>query len=233
MENANILPEISEKSDVILVQLMKAKEEMGGTVKKDANNPFHKSKYATLGAHLEVSEGVLAKHGLIMLHTPSMRGVDPVLVATLHHPSSGQWIKACLPLCNPKNDSQGIGSSITYMRRYSINSMLGLTSEDDDGESACGRGKHQTQEKNDRNSVAHTQPKQPETTERVGKAEVIALATLVKSLDKENEKSFLGWIKTAFNAQKIEEIPQASYEKCIVTLNAKLKYLKDQQKAVA
>lgn len=237
MENANILPETSEKHDLVLGQLMKAKNVMGSAVKKDAQNPFHKSRYASLGAHLDVSESVLFDHGLLMIHTTNMINGKPCLIATLHHPESGQWIKSYLDLPNPKNDSQGIGASITYMRRYSINSMLGLNAEDDDGETSSGRGKYQAQERNNAN---HTQPKDnaPATKDnvpldKVGKAEVIALSTLVKSLDDENQKSFLGWIKTQFNAQKIEELPKASYDKCMITLNAKIKYLKDQQKAVA
>src|SRR5271170_1615078 len=138
METTAILPEISAKSDVILAQLMKAKSEMGSSVKKDATNPFHKSTYASLGAHLELSEIVLAKYGLLMLHTPNMINNQHILIATLHHPESGQWLKSYLPLSNPKEDSQGVGASLTYMRRYSINSMLGLNAEDDDGETATG-----------------------------------------------------------------------------------------------
>ena len=52
MEAIGLLPETSEKSEIILAQLMKAKAEMGSAVKKDAANPFHKSKSASLGAHL-------------------------------------------------------------------------------------------------------------------------------------------------------------------------------------
>ena len=41
-----------------------------------------------------------------------------------------------------KNDPQGYGSALTYARRYSIASMIGLiTEDDDDAEAACGRGK--------------------------------------------------------------------------------------------
>ena len=231
METINILPETSDKSEVILSQLMKAKAEMGSAVKKDSANPFHKSKYASLGAHLDLSESVLLKHGLLMLHTPNMINGQHVLVAALHHPESGQWIKSYLPLHNPKNDSQGIGSSLTYMRRYSINSMLGLNAEDDDGETASGRGKHQ--EKGNGNSTTLQQTKESVTPERIGKAEIIALTTLVNELNEDSKKPFLEWIKKTFNASSISELPQACYEKCMVNLNAKIKYLKDQQKAVA
>jgi hypothetical protein len=232
MENLNLLPEISEKSDVILTQLMKAKSEMGSSVKKDAANPFHKSKYASLGAHLELSEAVLAKHGLLMLHNPNMINNQHMLVATLHHPESGQWIKSYLPLCNPKADSQGIGASLTYMRRYSINSMLGLNAEDDDGETASGRGKYEKQAQKENNAPPPAQEKQPEP-ERMGKAEIIALTTLMNILDEESSKSFRSWIKKAFNAESIQDIPKACFEKCMASLHAKIKYLKDQEKAMA
>lgn len=231
METINILPESSEKTDIVLAQLMKAKAEMGSAVKKDATNPFHKNKYATLGAHLEVSEGVLFKHGLLMLHTPNLINNQHFLVASLHHPESGQWIKSYLPLPNQKGDSQGIGASITYMRRYSINSMLGLNAEDDDGETASGRGKNQ--DKGNGNSVAQAQPKEQATHEKIGKSEVIALTTLVNALDKESEKGFLEWIKKDFNSPSINDLPKDGYEKCISKLNAKIKYLKDQEKLVA
>jgi hypothetical protein len=112
METISLLPEMSEKSDIILTQLMKAKSEMGTAVKKDASNPFHKSKYASLGAHLELCEPVLFKHGLLLLPTGNIINNQHMLVATLHHPESGQWLKSYLPLHNPKGDSQGVGASL-------------------------------------------------------------------------------------------------------------------------
>lgn len=226
-----ILPEISEKQDVILVQLMKAKADMGSRVIKDSTNPFHKSKYASLGAHLELSEEILTKHGLLMLHAPNMINNQHMLVATLHHPASGQWIKSYLPLPNPKGDSQGVGASLTYMRRYSINSMLGLNAEDDDGETASGRGKG-VQQQNGKPPAVAVQEKQ-QAPERVGKTEIIALTTLIDALDEDTKKSFRGWIKKTFNVEFIQDLPKACFEQCMGSLHAKIKYLKDQQRAIA
>jgi len=227
----NILPESSEKAEIVLGQLMKAKSEMGSAVKKDANNPFHKSKYASLGAHLDLSESVLFKHGLLMLHTPNMINGQHFLVASLHHPESGQWIKSYLPLLNAKGDCQGVGASISYMRRYSINSMLGLNAEDDDGETASGRGKHQEKE-NGKNPPPPVQ-RQDTSQEKIGKTEIIALNTLLDSLDDDNKKSFLKSIKENLNAPTVADIPKNCFEKCMVSLNAKIKLLKDQEKVVA
>lgn len=228
MEAICLLPETSEKSEIILLQLMKAKAEMGIGVKKDASNPFHKSKYATLGAHLELSESILAKHGLLMVQAPNMLNDQHVLVATLHHPESGQWLKSYLPLPNPKGDSQGLGSSITYMRRYSISSMLGLNAEDDDGETACGRGKYSKGKEEN-----HPQAESKEESGNIEKAQIVAITTLMNQLDPESTKSFQGWIKETFKAESIKDIPKSAFEKCMVLLNAKIKYLKDQERAIA
>lgn len=142
-----MMPVMSNKTDILLKNVMLAKKEMGSAVKKDSSNPFHKSKYASLGAHLDLCEGILDKHGLILMQTINGSFDKPMLIASLCHVESGQMINSYLPLPNPKNDSQGLGASITYMRRYSISAMLGLNAEDDDGETASGRGNHPSNKK--------------------------------------------------------------------------------------
>ena len=57
------------------------------------------------------------------------------LVTILTH-SSGEWIRGVLPLCPVKYDPQGIGSAITYARRYALAAMVGVCQVDDDGEAA-------------------------------------------------------------------------------------------------
>lgn len=137
---------MSEKFDIVLDKLMKAKQQIG-TVKKDSKNPFHKSNYASLNAYIDASEEHLLENGLILIQAGNGSFSEPLIVATLIHPESGQWIKSYLPILNPKLDSQGLGASVTYMRRYSIATLLGLVSEDDDGETACGRGRHDQNKK--------------------------------------------------------------------------------------
>lgn len=142
----SLMPEMSEKNDIVLTKLMKAKQEIG-TVKKDSKNPFHKSNYASLNAYIDASEEHLLENGLILIQAGNGSFSEPIIVATLIHPESGQWLKSYLPILNPKLDSQGLGASVTYMRRYSIATLLGLVSEDDDGETASGRGKYDQQKK--------------------------------------------------------------------------------------
>ena len=175
--DSNLLPQMSEKVDIVVSKLMKAKQEIG-TVKKDSKNPFHKSNYASLNAYIDASENHLLENGLILIQAGNGSYAEPVIVATLMHPESGQWLKSYLPILNAKQDSQGLGASVTYMRRYSIATLLGLVSEDDDGETACGRGKHPETKK---------KAVEPEITDEDKQKEEETLRKLLNMFDKEDQ----------------------------------------------
>lgn len=226
----------SEVINELAAALSKAQGEMQAAI-KDKVNPFFKSSYADLGSVWDAARPVLSKYGLCIMQTTEMNpdGSKIIMVTTLAH-TSGQWVKSFLPLNPAKNDSQGIGAAITYLRRYSLSAIVGVVcDEDDDGETASGRGKtQQPQQNNNQNPPpAPAQQKEQAPVERVGKTEIIALTTLIQNLDEESNKSFRGWIKKSFNAESIQDIPKMCFEKCMVSLNAKIKYLKDQEKAMA
>jgi hypothetical protein len=225
----------SEVINELAAALSKAQGEMQAAI-KDKVNPFFKSSYADLGSVWDAARPVLSKYGLCIMQTTEINadGSKIIMVTTLAH-TSGQWVKSFLPLNPAKNDSQGVGAAITYLRRYSLSAIVGVVcDEDDDGETASGRGKTQEQPKQN-NQTPPTPPAQKEQApvERVGKTEIIALTTLIQNLDEESNKSFRDWIKKSFNAESIQDIPKMCFEKCMVSLNAKIKYLKDQEKAMA
>ena len=102
---------------------------------KGAENPYFKSKYADLASVRSVIREPMAKNGLSLVQLP--KTVDGgVSVETLLLHSSGQFIKSSLFMPAAKADAHGIGSAITYARRYSIMSILCLATEDDDGNAA-------------------------------------------------------------------------------------------------
>jgi len=70
---------------------------------------------------------------------PIMLDGFPVLTTRLMH-SSGEWLEGEWPLNPVKNDPQALGAASTYARRYSLMAALGIATEDDDGETASGRG---------------------------------------------------------------------------------------------
>lgn len=102
---------------------------------KNANNPFFKSKYATLGDILTLIQPILSECKLVVLQLPTTQNE---LITRIYH-VSGEFVE-CNYLINPiKTDPQSLGSAITYARRYAISSILNLNiDDDDDGNAASG-----------------------------------------------------------------------------------------------
>lgn len=103
---------------------------------KQADNPFFKSKYVDLPGVWEAIRPLLAKNGLSVVQTFTASADGPTIVTTLMH-KSGQWVSSELFLKPAKSDPQGVGSAITYGRRYALAAMVGVVAdEDDDGNAA-------------------------------------------------------------------------------------------------
>jgi hypothetical protein len=106
--------------------------------KKDAENPFFKSKYADLAANLEAGRPI-CKYGLAVIQTTeNVTDGNITLVTTLVH-KSGQWIRGVLTMKPKDSTPQAAGSCITYMRRYAYAAIVGLAQVDDDANDASGK----------------------------------------------------------------------------------------------
>jgi len=126
-----------DKSDSIknlALSLHKAQSEMAGAT-KGAANPFFKSKYANLEEVIKVVKDAFSPNGLSFVQFPiSGEGTAGVETIILHE--SGEFISNEFLLKCSKADPQGMGSAITYARRYGLQSACGIPSEDDDGNAA-------------------------------------------------------------------------------------------------
>lgn len=93
--------------------------------------------YLTLEKLLEQTVPILNKHGLALLQYPCSEDGRYALKTELRH-SSGDAVSTVFPLAVAADaPSQTVGSALTYARRYSLLSMLGLSAdEDDDGHAA-------------------------------------------------------------------------------------------------
>jgi ERF superfamily len=100
-------------------------------VAKTAANPYFKSKYAPLDAIIDATRPILKKHGLAVIQQPLFEeGTAGVETTILHEGGYCSTSTLLLPL---KDQSpQGVGSAITYARRYALAAVLGIASEDDD-----------------------------------------------------------------------------------------------------
>ena len=105
---------------------------------KSSNNPYFKSKYADLQSCWDSCRALLSANGLSVVQTfNESDGGDSVTVSTTLLHSSGQWISGDLTMKPAKADPQGIGSAITYARRYALAAIVGIVAdEDDDGNAA-------------------------------------------------------------------------------------------------
>jgi|SRR5690625_2330629 len=111
-------------------KLFKLKSEIGA-ISKDSTNPFFRSKYFDINALLEHLEPLLHEHGLIVLQPIK----DGKVTSQIIDPESGEMVTSELELGNI-TDPQKKGSEITYFRRYTLASLLGIQAEDDDGNRA-------------------------------------------------------------------------------------------------
>jgi len=127
----------SESIKELATALAKAQGELSNASKSSAN-PFFKSKYADLAEVLNTVKPVFSPLGLSVTQMPSFTdGVVSVETVLMH--SSGEWMSSIISAPVGKQDAQGVGSAITYCRRYSLAAVAGIAQEDDDGESAVGR----------------------------------------------------------------------------------------------
>ena len=102
---------------------------------KDANTPFTKSKYATLNSVMDSCRDALLSNGIWLCQYPVPAEPGYLgLVTKLTHAESGQWQSSLAVVPLPKADPQGLGISMTYMRRYALSSMLGIVTEEDTDE---------------------------------------------------------------------------------------------------
>jgi hypothetical protein len=111
--------------------LAAAQMEMGKAL-KDRSNPAFRSKYADLGNVMDACMPALNKHGIAVAQT--MR--DETVVTMFIH-ESGEILECPVPLILGKRDMQGLGSAVTYARRYGLMSLAGIAPEDDDGNAAA------------------------------------------------------------------------------------------------
>jgi hypothetical protein len=136
MENLHFC---SEDIKELAGAMLKVQAELNPAV-KDASNPFAKSRYATLNSVITASREALLKHGVWVVQYPvPVESGHLGLMTRFIHASSGQWQSSLMVMPLSKSDPQGYGSALTYARRYSLASMVGLITEDDDAEAACGR----------------------------------------------------------------------------------------------
>lgn len=151
-------------------------------------------KYADFAAIAKVIDPILAKHGLSYRFktVQTEKSITVTCVLFGHGHSEETALTGGADTTGSKNAIQAIGSTLTYLQRYSLVQMLGLAAAADDDGKAAASGPRITQEQAD------------------------TIRDLLEANVKPRDK-FLKWAKV----ETIEEIPAANYESCISAINYK------------
>lgn len=114
----------------LYAKLLEAKKEIGKAT-KNATNPHFKNKYVDINALIETVESILLSKGLILLQPIKEGKVFTQIVDA----ESEQMIESSIDLPTT-GTPQAMGSAITYFRRYTLQSLLSMQAQDDDGQLA-------------------------------------------------------------------------------------------------
>ena len=167
----------SESIKELAAALHSAQGDMSGA-KKSAANPFFKSKYADLNSVVDAVRQPFHDNGLSYSQSPVFKdgfvGVQTILMHT-----SGEWIESELLLPMTKQDPQAAGSAITYARRYALQAIAGIPSEDDDGHAASQSGN------------GHAQPRQLTDIDKQWIAAVKKDPSIAATIQDEQYKQFI------------------------------------------
>lgn len=170
---------------------------------KDADNPFFKSKYVPLESVVEAITDIAPKHGLSFIQWALNDENGRVGVATMLMHQSGEFIEFDpVFMTAEKQTPQGAGALITYLKRYTLSAIFGITSDqDDDANESSG------------NNVSLITQKQ------VGllKVKVLELAKLTNRSDQD-----------IYKEMKISDITQLNKDQA----KRAIKYLDDRIKAI-
>jgi len=126
---------MTDKQYPTLAESLALAQQNMGKALKDTSNPFFKSKYADLSSVIGACLGALNDQGISVTQPIEITDFGNVVKTVLHH-KSGATLECSVPLILGKQDMQGLGSAITYARRYGLMCMAGIAPEDDDGNAA-------------------------------------------------------------------------------------------------
>lgn len=189
----------------LVTSLSKAQAEIK-PAKKDVENAFFKSKYADLASVQEACMPFLTKNGLSVTQTMDFIDGKHFLITTLFH-TTGQWIKSIAQINPVKNDPQGFGSALTYLRRYELSAISGVSQEDDDG-NAASSGIKSADKKPDLNMAYDAEQNQQAYDYALGKINGFSSAADVDVFIKKNNSRLCHLPK-----EKYEDVLQAAVER--------------------
>lgn len=179
-----------------------------GKAKKDETNPHFGKKYADLESVWDACKTALQTAEIAVMQGPGMDDNGNVYVDTMLTHKSGQFIRTRTTAKPVRLDPQGVGSAITYLRRYGLTAMLGIVQEDDDGNGSSRQNDAPKVETKPAAKVNRgvSDIKKPDPIVDPVAAEDTADSLIAQINEIQNEKQLDSWVKK--NLPTISSLPE-------------------------
>lgn len=187
----------SESIKELATALAKAQGELKHA-SKDSVNPHFRSKYADLASVWEACREALSSNGLAVVQFPSDFTNNVMSLTTRITHNSGEWLEQTMTAPVSKPDPQGIGSCLTYMRRYALAAVVGVYQDDDDANSS---------------SMAPKERPATLTDEELNRIKLLAVSTQTDTIK----------IAQYYGKKELHEVERLHYPKIIESLEKKMK----------
>lgn len=131
--------------DVLLKRALIRAQSQLRSAAKTATNPHFRNRYATLADIWDAARDALRKNGLAVLQPTAIDEAGRLVVETTIIHDAGASVSCRYPvLCRDAENPQAVGSAMTYARRYSLASFLGIVADDDDDGNGAAQGQGQS-----------------------------------------------------------------------------------------
>ena len=159
----------SEKLETLLSDLAKAQAEFP-TLPKDKNG--YNYKYTDLDTVISTLRPILAKHNIGFMQTLTTAGNGMSAMTTRLFNAAGEWLEDTTPLPGISlakgNAAQNLGAAITYLKRYTLCAMLGISCDEDPDGKPDGNPDFNARNQNNKNSKNEAPQKQQQQNGPMG-----------------------------------------------------------------
>lgn len=212
----------SQETNELLKAMVEAAPEISSISKSKQAYGY---KYATLDSLIDMLRGVLPKHGLWFIQMPTRIDDKSVLTTKVFH-VSGQWLEDSIEMTDTElsgktNDTQKLGASITYFRRYALSSIFGVAADEDVDGNLNNAKPAQPQSK----PVAQPQPKPQQKQDPTP----FIMKDLAKRMESgETKESILSDYANILKTDEVREVQKLSDKEKIAVANTLFKRTKEQ-----
>lgn len=191
----------SESISKLLSGLMDVQREIP-TMPKNAKVSYKLTHYCytDLDTITSVIKPILARHDIAYMQSVETNEQGQNILTTRIFNRDGEFVESStiLPIIQGANSAQALGMSITYMRRYSLCAMFGITSDEDvDANTFNAPQPQQTQAPQNVQNVANAMNGTVTETRNIG----LEIKNLLESVDANGMAIFTEADKNRFRAE--------------------------------